>query len=256
MAAFYRRLAHPVLTDLEIDWKGLPVDDVVPARIPDLFTGQPVVVYGRMRGVRSGTATLRARAGDREGEIPIRIDVADARRTGGVASMWARRKIQEHEDSLIGDPGGAEQVERAVTELALRHHVMSKYTSFVAIDESRVVQSDGGLTVVAAGGRTVEVAAASTPGTSVRLAIRPEDVTLEPPGGDGRRTSARNALDGVIARVVPSTHAVHITVDVGFPLVAAVTARSAAELGLAPGTRVCAVFKASAVYLIGHAAPA
>ena len=65
-----------------------------------------------------------------------------------------------------------------------------------------------------------------------------------------------HALDGVIARVVPSTHAVHITVDVGFPLVAAVTARSAAELGLAPGTRVCAVFKASAVYLIGHAAPA
>ena len=62
--------------------------------------------------------------------------------------------------------------------------------------------------------------------------------------------------NGVIARVVPSTHAVHITVDVGFPLVAAVTARSAAELGLAPGTRVCAVFKASAVYLIGHAAPA
>jgi Ca-activated chloride channel family protein len=148
VAAFYRRLAHPVLTDLEIDWNGLPVDDVVPARIPDLFTGQPVVVYGRMHGVRSGTATLRARAGDREVEIPIRIDVAEARRTGGVASMWARRKIQEHEDSLIGDPGGADRVERAVTELALRHHVMSKYTSFVAIDDSRVVPSDGGPTRV------------------------------------------------------------------------------------------------------------
>jgi molybdopterin-binding protein len=64
--------------------------------------------------------------------------------------------------------------------------------------------------------------------------------------------SARNVLDGVIARVTPSTHATHVTVDVGFPLVAAVTARSARELGLAPGAPICAIFKASAVHLIAY----
>jgi len=40
-------------------------------------------------------------------------------------------------------------------------------------------------------------------------------------------------------------------VDVGFPLVAAVTARSAAELGLAEGGRVVAAFKASAAHVVG-----
>jgi molybdopterin-binding protein len=43
-----------------------------------------------------------------------------------------------------------------------------------------------------------------------------------------------------------------VTIDVGFPLVAAVTARSARELGLVPGARVCALFKASAVHLMAQ----
>ena len=128
---------------------------------------------------------------------------------------------------------------------------VARFVGVETLVTGRVLESDGGVTVVDAGGRVVEVAAAATPGATVRLAIRPEDVTLEPTGGS-RPTSARNALDGVISRVTPSTHAMHVTVDVGFPLVAAVTTRSVRELGLAPGARVCAVFKASAAHLIGQ----
>jgi tungstate transport system ATP-binding protein len=128
---------------------------------------------------------------------------------------------------------------------------VARFVGVETLVSGRVLQSDGGVTAVDAGGRVVEVAAAATPGAIVRLAIRPEDVTLEPTGGS-HATSARNALDGVIARLAPSTHAMHVTVDVGFPLVAAVTTRSVRELGLAPGTRVCAVFKASAAHLIAH----
>ena len=144
VATFYRRLAFPVLTDLEIDWGDLDVEDVVPARIPDLFAGQPVVVYGKMAGPRSGTATLVGRVGERRVEIPIKVEVSNARRTQGPGSMWARRRIQELEDSVIADPGQAPVVAEQVTEIALAHSLMSQYTSFVAIDESRVVDSGTG----------------------------------------------------------------------------------------------------------------
>jgi Ca-activated chloride channel family protein len=141
--AFHRRLAHPVLTDLEIDWGGLIVEDVVPARIPDLFTGQPVVVYGKLRGATSRSATLFGRAGGSEIAIPIRIEATDARRVDGLASMWARRKIQALEDSRIADPSRGPDVEAQVTALALEFDVMTKYTSFVAVDDSDVIESDG-----------------------------------------------------------------------------------------------------------------
>jgi tungstate transport system ATP-binding protein len=129
---------------------------------------------------------------------------------------------------------------------------VARFVGVETLVTGRVLQSEGGVTAVDAGGRVVEVAAVATPGTTVRLGIRPEDVTLEAAGGGTRPTSARNVLEGVIARITPSPHAMHVTVDVGFPLVAAVTARSTRELGLVPGVHVCAVFKASAAHLIAQ----
>jgi Ca-activated chloride channel family protein len=105
-----------------------------------------VVVYGRLRGAAKGEATLVGRAGKERVAIPVRIDVAKARRTGGLSSMWARAKIQQLEDSLIRDPAGAAAVERDVTELALAHRVMSQYTAFVAVDASRVAVPGGDAT--------------------------------------------------------------------------------------------------------------
>jgi tungstate transport system ATP-binding protein len=129
---------------------------------------------------------------------------------------------------------------------------VARFVGVETVVTGHVLHSDGGVAAVDAGGQVLEVATSARPGATVRLAIRPEDVTLEPAGHASRLSSARNALEGVIAGITASTHAVHVTVDVGFPLVAAVTARSAKELGLAPGTRVHAVFKASAVHLLAH----
>ena len=47
---FHERIDSPVLTDIAIDWNGLPVSEVYPARVPDLFAAKPVVVYGRYNG--------------------------------------------------------------------------------------------------------------------------------------------------------------------------------------------------------------
>ena len=127
---------------------------------------------------------------------------------------------------------------------------VARFVGVETLVTGRVLDSDGEVTSVDAGGRVIEVAGAAPAGDTVRLAIRPEDVTLGPAGTASGSSSARNALEGFVAGISASTHAVHVTVDVGFPLVAAVTARSAKELGLVPGARVCAVFKASAVHVI------
>ena len=39
--------ARHCLTDISIDWGGLPVKDTYPQRIPDLFSGKPLVIIGR-----------------------------------------------------------------------------------------------------------------------------------------------------------------------------------------------------------------
>jgi len=129
--------------------------------------------------------------------------------------------------------------------------VVARFIGVETLVTGRVIARDAGVTIVEVAGRKLEIAAPAAVGDDVRLGLRPEDVTLLLPTEVAPLSSARNYLPGMIVRVIPSTPAVRVVVDVGFPLAATVTARSVADLGLAEGVPTIAAFKASAVHLIG-----
>jgi Ca-activated chloride channel family protein len=147
---FYGYIGRPVLTDIEIDWGGLPVADVVPGALPDLFAGQPVVVYGRFVGAPSSAkATLKARLGGAPITMPLRLDLRAGQEHSGLASMWARQQV----DHLLGYPNrkrndGDQTIIDQVTKLAISHRVMTEYTSFVAVERRPEKQPDGSLKTI------------------------------------------------------------------------------------------------------------
>ncbi|RME87432.1 MAG: VWA domain-containing protein, partial [Anaerolineae bacterium] len=49
LSAFYAKISTPVLTDLELDFGNLPVYDLYPSPLPDLFAGSQIIVVGRYR---------------------------------------------------------------------------------------------------------------------------------------------------------------------------------------------------------------
>ena len=78
--------------------------------------------------------------------------------------------------------------------------------------------------------------------------IRADEVSLSRTASSS--TSVRNQFRGQVTELAPAGAITRVTVDVrGLPIVAAVTTRSAQELGLAPGVEVFAAFKATAVHL-------
>jgi molybdate transport system ATP-binding protein len=82
------------------------------------------------------------------------------------------------------------------------------------------------------------------------VCIRGENVLLET--GRAGHSSARNHLRGVVREVVPAGNLWKVTVDVGCDVVALVTRQALDDLSLQAGSEVYAVFKASAVHLIGR----
>ena len=56
---FHERIRNPLLTDISIDWGGLPVTDVYPKTIPDLFSAKPVIVSGRYVGAGKGDHSVK-----------------------------------------------------------------------------------------------------------------------------------------------------------------------------------------------------
>jgi len=142
----YERLRSPLLTDISIDWGGLPVADVYPARLPDLFSGKPLIVSGRYTSAVAGTIRLRGkRAGDKfEREIPVTF-TASTSKHAVLPAFWARRKI---DDLMSQDWAGLQNatvkpaVQTEITQLGLDYRLMTQFTSFVAVEE-RVVTKDG-----------------------------------------------------------------------------------------------------------------
>ncbi|MHC4858466.1 MAG: VIT and vWA domain-containing protein [Planctomycetota bacterium] len=139
---FYERVAKPLLTDLEVDWHGLPVADLYPPRIPDLFAGQPVSLVGRYTGAGAAEVVLRGNLGGSPWEKTIAVELPEAEERNGVlAPLWARARIGDLSRKLR--KGEDEAVKKEITNLAIEFHLMSRFTSFVAVDERVVVQPDG-----------------------------------------------------------------------------------------------------------------
>ena len=53
-ARFYDRVANPVLLDVKTDWQGLPVAEVFPKIVPDVYESGPVVFNGPFLASRRG----------------------------------------------------------------------------------------------------------------------------------------------------------------------------------------------------------
>jgi Ca-activated chloride channel family protein len=143
---FHERVRNPLLTDVAIDWAGLPVTDIYPQRIPDLFSAKPVVVCGRYTQGGRGTIKLKGKIAGHDfvREIPVELPEAEARRDV-LASLWARTKIDDlMRQDYTGTQYGAPRVDlkEQVTQLGLDYRLMTPFTSFVAVEE--MTFTDGG----------------------------------------------------------------------------------------------------------------
>lgn len=140
---FHERVRNPLLTDISIDWNGLPVAEVLPQRIPDLFGAKPVVITGRYSGSVNGTVRLRGRMAGRDftREIRVNLPAAEARHDV-LASLWARRRIEELSSAEWSPMAMKTDTREAIVKLGLEFRLMTEFTSFVAVEE-RIV-TDGG----------------------------------------------------------------------------------------------------------------
>ena len=142
LARFARRVREggPVLTGLSVAWEGARPVQVYPSPIPDLFGAEPVRLLGRFDGVGASRLVLTGATADGrcfrqeiDVELPARSD-----ETPGLERLWAKHRIEACMGHLEREPGDSATVRQEVVSLALRHALVSPYTSLVA-EDSEVV---------------------------------------------------------------------------------------------------------------------
>jgi Ca-activated chloride channel homolog len=138
---------RPLLTDIAIEAAGIELLDLEPQPLPDLLAERPLVLVGKYRGNVPGMITVSGMTGGTPYRQVLSLDPATARPLPALRQLWARERIQRLLDEQSGGGSWSDSMDpgidhsTAITALGLEHHLLTPYTSFVAVDQ--VVRSDG-----------------------------------------------------------------------------------------------------------------
>ena len=127
-------VSQPVLTDLRFQFEGVEAYDVEPPSLPDLLAQRPVAIFGKWQGPRSGELKLSGISG--HGNFNTKLSLANAKRitdSRALEFIWARERIRRLSDFNRLRPNDERIAE--ITRLGLEHSLLTKHTSFVAVDE-------------------------------------------------------------------------------------------------------------------------
>lgn len=143
---FHERMRTPMLTDIAVDWGGLPVEHIYPKRIPDLFAAKPLILHGAYTGPARGTVRLTGKVAGKPYTRSIAVDLPAAQPAHDtLAPLWARARIG---DLMAQDYKGLQSgnfpndVKEQIVQLGLEYRLVTQFTSFVAVEERTV--TDGG----------------------------------------------------------------------------------------------------------------
>jgi len=139
---FYRRIANPVLLDPRVDWNSLPVADVYPSPVLDVFTSGPIVLKGRYTAAATGDITVSGILRGQRWYQTLRVSFPAVKKSGSaLRSLWARERIENLQgNDWIGAQNGNPdpKIKEQIIKTALDYSLMSQYTSFVAVQEKIV----------------------------------------------------------------------------------------------------------------------
>jgi Ca-activated chloride channel family protein len=130
MARLFAKIESPVLQDVSIRWPDGATVETFPARVPDLYLGEPIVVTAAHPPLR-GTIVVSGMRGNQPWSVALTPSSSGSQ--SGVGVLWARARIAGLMDELrMGADEAA--IRPAVLKVALEHHLVSRYTSLVAVD--------------------------------------------------------------------------------------------------------------------------
>lgn len=155
MADFFETLDSPTLTDIEVEWRdtsGVPAEGIVsyPNPVPDVFRNRPIQLATRIPAGFEGTLTVTGNVGNQRSAFSYDFG-RDARQAYPVVDQaFGHARIQDLTTTWIrsGEETEREALRDEIVEVALRHQLVSRFTSRVAVEEIIEKAPDGTLLTV------------------------------------------------------------------------------------------------------------
>ena len=142
MQALFHKLESPAMTDITLAWRGSGQVSMAQDMVSDLYAGDPIVIVARHEKP-GGALAISGQRGT--SEWTDQINLSGALPGKGIGKLWARHKIADLERARFRG-GDHEEAKQQITALALDHHLVSRFTSLVAVDTTPSRDADTPLT--------------------------------------------------------------------------------------------------------------
>ncbi|MCB1750246.1 MAG: VWA domain-containing protein [Gammaproteobacteria bacterium] len=130
---FNKYISTPALTNIRVHAEGVELYDMEPAKVPDMLAQRPVMVIGKYRKA-AGNARITLQGVGGLGEQQWSFLLEDALSSDStLPQLWARKRLERLD--VVPDENEARQ-RSSIVELGLQYSLLTRYTSFVAVDET------------------------------------------------------------------------------------------------------------------------
>lgn len=129
MATLFNKLEKAMLADINIDWQGADVE-TWPTKVPDLYAGEPLMIVAKHEQ-EIGNINISGKLSNKEWNASLKLQ--GGQNNEGVPVLWAKQKIESLMDTYRTS-SERESIKQQVISTALQYHLVSKFTSLIAVD--------------------------------------------------------------------------------------------------------------------------
>lgn len=138
---FYKKVAHPVLTDLRLTFSGTKAKEILPVDLPDMFFGSQLVIVGRYTDGGNVSLHLSGNSNAIEKHYVFNTHFAVNQIDNDfLPRIWASRKIAFLVDQIVLE-GNNDALVKDLIALSKKYGIITKYTTFLVHDDSNKAEN-------------------------------------------------------------------------------------------------------------------
>ncbi len=130
VSSFYKKVSHPILTDVNLSFGDVKVYDLYPQELPDIFKGTQLLVLGRYRNGGHTKVTLSGSTQGTTRRFTYKVNFSPDDKNDFIPRLWATRRIGYLIDQLRLHGQNKELVDEVV-RLSKKYGIITEYTSFL-----------------------------------------------------------------------------------------------------------------------------
>ncbi len=143
VSSFYDKVSHPVLSAPTLSVNKVQIRDFYPKKLPDLFCGGQVTVFGRYRKSGHVAVTLSGLINGREHDVVYETTFPEKEpQNNFIPLLWATRKVGYLLDE-IRLHGENKELKDEVVQLSKDYGIVTPYTSYLVLEDDQAYEKHG-----------------------------------------------------------------------------------------------------------------